>query len=130
VALTVNREMQTSAQRVESDPSSDGTVVIALSGELGLHRAPEVKTELMDVIDQGARRIVLDLSTATYIDSTILSVLFSGAKRLRAVGGELAVVCTNRAILKLLEITLLGRVVSVYDDRDQALGPANAPPAT
>jgi anti-sigma B factor antagonist len=113
--------MQTSGQHVESGPSSDHTAVIALGGDLQLDRAPEVKTELENAIDQGARRIVVDLSAATSIDSMNLSVLLSAAKQLQSVGGELAVVCTNRSILKLLEITHLYGVFSVYDDRDQAL---------
>jgi len=122
--------MQTIGQRVESDPSSDRTVVIALSGELDLYRAPEVRQELENALDQGVRKIVVDLSTTTYIDSTILSVLSYGAKRLRAVNGELAVVCTDRSILKLLQMTLLDLMLSVYDDRDQALGRTNSLLAT
>lgn len=98
-------------------------MIIPLSGELDIYQAPEVKGQLVAAIDQGAQRIVVDLNAASFIDSTILGLLLFAAKRLRAVGGELAVVCTNTGILKLLEITLLDRVFSVYEDCSHALRP-------
>ena len=98
--------------------------VIALSGEVDLYTAPEFKQQLLEVIGQGATHVVVDLSDTTFIDSTTLGVLLSGVKRLRPVGGELAVVCTDRNIRKIFEITLLDRVFSIHEDRDEALARA------
>ncbi len=48
-------------------------------------------------------------------------------KRLRPLGGELVVVCSDRNIRKIFEITLLDRVLSIYDDLPDALAPSSAP---
>jgi anti-sigma B factor antagonist len=107
--------------RVNTERIDDGTAVIAVAGEVDLYTAPELKRELLAAVEQGVRRVVVDLSEATFIDSTTLGVLLSGVKRLRPLDGELAVVCTDRNIRKIFEITLLDRVFSIYDERGEAL---------
>jgi anti-sigma B factor antagonist len=115
---------QAAGFRVETERIDERTAVIAVAGEVDLYTAPELKRELVAAIDQGVRKVVVDLSEATFIDSTTLGVLLSGVKRLRPLGGELAVVCTDRNIRKIFEITLLDRVFSIHDDRSEALGTA------
>lgn len=94
---------------------SDHTVVIPLHGDLDLYVAPEVKQELLAAIDAGARRIVVDLRDVSFVDSTILGVLLNAAKRLRAVDGEVEVLCTKPSIRSLFKVTLLDRVFFIHD---------------
>ena len=98
-----------------------GVATVAVGGEVDLHTAPALKLALGEVIDQGARYVLVDLSRATFIDSTTLGVLVSGLKRLRANDGELSLVCSDRNIAKIFEITGLDRVFSIYESRDEAL---------
>ena len=63
----------------------------------------------------------MDLSKATFIDSTTLGVLVGGVKRLRPAGGSLALVCTDDNITKIFEITGLDRVFTIYPTRAEAL---------
>jgi len=99
---------------------SDG-YVIALAGEVDLYTAPEFKQQLLDVIAQGAKNVVVDFSDTTFIDSTTLGVLVGGIKRLRTINGELSLVCSDRNITKIFEITGLDRVFAIYQTRDEAL---------
>ena len=98
------------------------THVIELGGEIDLYTAPEFKERMIQLIDGGKKRIVVDLSSATFIDSTTLGVLVGGVKRLRPAGGSLALVCTDQNITKIFEITGLDRVFSIHATRDDALG--------
>ena len=103
-------------QEVDSD-----THVIELGGEIDLYTAPEFKDRMVQVIEEGKKRVVVDLSNATFIDSTTLGVLVGGVKRLRPSGGTLAIVCSNQNISKIFEITGLDRVFPIHDSRDDAL---------
>ncbi len=104
------------------DEEIDGeTHVIELGGEIDLYTAPEFKERMIQLIDGGKKRIVVDLSSATFIDSTTLGVLVGGVKRLRPAGGALALVCTDQNITKIFEITGLDRVFSILDTREEAL---------
>jgi anti-sigma B factor antagonist len=103
------------------------THVIQLGGEIDLYTAPEFKERMVELIDGGKNRIVVDLSEATFIDSTTLGVLVGGVKRLRPSGGGLALVCTDQNITKIFEITGLDRVFPIHETRDEAVGAVSAP---
>ena len=105
-----------------NDESVDAeTHVIELGGEVDLYTAPEFKERMVQVIDDGKKRVVVDLSQATFIDSTTLGVLVGGVKRLRPSGGSLALVCTDQNIQKIFEITGLDRVFPIHASREEAL---------
>ena len=95
--------------------------VIALSGEVDLYTAPEFKQQLLEVIGQGATHVVVDFSDTTFIDSTTLGVLVGGVKRLRPNGGQLSLVCSDRNITKIFEITGLNKVFPIHQTRAEAL---------
>ena len=104
------------------DESIDAeTHVIELGGEVDLYTAPEFKERLVQVIEDGKKQLVVDLSKATFIDSTTLGVLVGGVKRLRPSGGSLALVCTDQNISKIFEITGLDRVFPIHASREEAL---------
>jgi anti-sigma B factor antagonist len=104
-------------------------VVISVAGEVDLYTAPELKQELVRVIEEGTRNVIVDMSETTFIDSTTLGVLVSGLKRLRPSGGQLALVVTDRNIRKVFDITGLDRVFPIHETRAEASRafPANAP---
>jgi anti-sigma B factor antagonist len=99
----------------------DATHVIALTGEVDLYTAPELKTQMLEVIANGAQDVVVDFTDTTFIDSTTLGVLVGGVKRLREKGGRLSIVCSDRNITKIFEITGLDRVFTIYPTRAEAL---------
>ena len=105
-----------------SDQQIDAeTHLIELGGEVDLYTAPEFKERMVQVIEEGKKRIVVDLSEATFIDSTTLGVLVGGVKRLRPAGGSLALVCSDQNIQKIFEITGLDRVFPIHESREEAL---------
>ena len=99
--------------------------MISLAGEVDLYTAPEFKQQLLDVISQGARNVVVDFSDTTFIDSTTLGVLVGGVKRLRTNDGQLSLVCSDRNITKIFEITGLDRVFTIHGNREEAVAALN-----
>ncbi len=95
--------------------------VISLTGEVDLYTAPEFKAQLLDVIGKGAKLVIVDFTNTTFIDSTTLGVLVGGVKRLRGNDGELSLVCNDRNITKIFEITGLDRVFTIYPTRSEAI---------
>ena len=106
---------------IQDEEIDSETHVIQLGGEVDLYTAPEFKERLVELIENGKTKIVVDLSEATFIDSTTLGVLVGGVKRLRPAGGSLALVCSDQNITKIFEITGLDRVFPIHETRDQAL---------
>jgi len=111
---------------VKTDKVDDGTYVISLTGEVDLYTAPEFKQQLLNVIAEGGKDVVVDFTNTTFIDSTTLGVLVGGVKRLRTEDGRLSLVCSDRNITKIFEITGLDRVFTIYTTRDEALAKTGA----
>ena len=117
---------------IKTEQLADSAYVIALSGEVDLYTAPEFKQQLLEVIADGAKHVIVDFSDTTFIDSTTLGVLVGGVKRLRSNDGQLSLVCSDRNITKIFEITGLDRVFTIYPTRVEAVEQLNVssrPPA-
>jgi anti-sigma B factor antagonist len=106
---------------IKTEELGDDSYVISLAGEVDLYTAPEFKQQLLDVISQGGKNVIVDFSNTTFIDSTTLGVLVGGIKRLRTNDGQLSLVCNDRNITKIFEITGLDRVFTIYSTRDEAV---------
>jgi anti-sigma B factor antagonist len=110
-----------------TDFTSERTVVskhlglIELSGEVDLYTAPRFKDDLVALIETGVNDIVIDLAEVTFIDSTALGVIISGVKRMREREGRLAIVASSRPVVRILDITGLDKVLTIFDTRDAAL---------
>jgi len=111
---------------IKTEQLSDEAFVISLAGEVDLYTAPDFKQELLTVIGQGGKQVVVDFSNTTFIDSTTLGVLVGGVKRLRSNDGQLSLVCSDRNITKIFEITGLDRVFTIYPTRDEAVSKLKA----
>ncbi len=94
--------------------------VLAVRGEVDVYTAPSLRETLVDLVSEGANRIVVDLEGVDFLDSTGIGVLVGGLKRVRTHGGELALVCTQQRILKVFDITGLSTIFAIYDSVDAA----------
>ena len=106
---------------VKTEKLSNEQYVISLAGEVDLYTAPEFKQQLLEVIGQGGKQVIVDFSDTTFIDSTTLGVLVGGVKRLRTNEGQLSLVCSDRNITKIFEITGLNKVFPIYESRAEAV---------
>ena len=90
----------------------DETVVRA-AGELDVNTAPELREQLANLVSEGARRIVVDLTDVSFVDSTALSVLVSALKRLRQANGDLELASPKPSVRRVFEITGLTRLFTI-----------------
>lgn len=98
-----------------------GWVVLAVSGEVDVATAPRLREQLIDLVNAGSTRIVIDLDNVEFLDSTGLGVLVGALKRVRTAKGELALVCSEQRILKLFEITGLTKVFAMSGSVSEAV---------
>jgi len=106
---------------VREDDVDDQTRVLAAMGEIHVSTAPDLSEHLSRAIADGRTRLVLDLSEVEFIDSTGLSVLLAGLRRLTRRDGALALVCSNPTVLRLFEITKLDSTFKIVGSRAEAL---------
>jgi anti-sigma B factor antagonist len=102
------------------ESSHSGAHVINVCGEIHLSTAPGFSQRLSDAIDDDSDAVVLDLSGVEFIDSTGLSVLLNGLRRVTQLQGNLALVCANPTVLRLFHVTSLDETFDIFPGRDAA----------
>jgi anti-sigma B factor antagonist len=96
------------------------TSVIAVKGELDLSTAPRLKWMLIDSLQAGLDRLVVDLSLASFMDSTALGVLVAVKRRLDG-DQRLAIVCPRTDVLKIFEFAGMDEAFAIFPVLDDAL---------
>ena len=84
---------------------ADGVVIVQVVGDLDCYTAPELRAVLLGLVADGSNEVVLDVGQSSFIDSTGLSVLVGGLRRLRQEGGDMVLRAPTPATIALLEIT-------------------------
>src|SRR5437763_712620 len=96
--------------------STDGSRCVAeLEGELDVNTSERLRTELLRLIEDGCRRLVIDMSELALIDSTGLGVLVGVMKRVLQHGGEMHLRAPRPAARKVYDITGLDRVFTIIE---------------
>ncbi len=95
--------------------------VVTVSGDLDASTAPQLRDELERAAEEGAMEIVVDILKVPFVDSVALGVLGEASKGTRARGGVFKVVCDDRRIARIIEITGLDRIFRIYTTLRAAL---------
>lgn len=89
----------------------DGTANIALvsaGGDLDVTTCPRLRSAIDGLVDQGCRRIILNMADVTRIDSTGMALIIGEIRAMREVGGLLSLVNVSDHVMRSLR---LARVV-------------------
>jgi anti-sigma B factor antagonist len=99
----------------------DGYAVVALCGELDLLDASDVASHLIAAVAAYGPSIIVDLGGLRFIDSCGLGVLVRVLRWTRESGGDLSLAAPRRQVRRVLGITGLVDVFSVYPSVKQAV---------
>lgn len=92
-----------------------GEVVVTVLGEVDMASGPLLWSCLAEAIPDAARRLVIDLSGTTFIDSTGMALFIRAREHLRHRGAELILRTPQASARKLLAITGLDTVITIQD---------------
>lgn len=100
---------------------SGDVTLVDVDGQLIVGNRQELKQRVLEELERGERKFVVDFSNTGYIDSSGLGVLVSLSKKIREQGGELRLSSLNEDLRTLFELTKLDTLFKIADTRDEAL---------
>ncbi len=100
---------------------SDDVTLIEVEGQLIVGNRQELKQRVLEELEGGERRFVVDFQETGYIDSSGLGVLVSLSKKIREAGGALRLAGLNEDLRTLFELTKLDTLFQIADTRAAAL---------
>ena len=98
-----------------------GVVVVTVDGQLIVGNRQELKQQVIDALEGGARKFVVDFTRTGYIDSSGLGVLVSLSKKIREHGGDLRLAGLNEDLQTLFELTRLDTLFAITRTTQEAL---------
>ncbi len=104
-----------------------GVTILDLVGRIALGDGNIVLRETVkELVDQGQRRILLNLGEVTYVDSAGLGELVRAYMLVHREGGEIKLLNPTRRVRNVLEITRLHTVFDVHESEDSAINAFSA----
>jgi anti-sigma B factor antagonist len=95
--------------------------VLDVEGQLIVGNRQELKQKVLEELENGERKFLIDFERTGYIDSSGLGVLVSLSKKIREQGGELRLANLNEDLRTLFELTKLDTLFQISSSRDEAL---------
>jgi anti-sigma B factor antagonist len=106
--------------RFEEQRIDDVLVVKVLESRISADVAGPFKQALIEYVNRGNRRLVLDLGQVTFIDSSGLGALIGS---LKAIGddGELALCGARETVANMFKLTRMNKVFRMFESPDEAV---------
>ena len=104
---------------VEPCAAPDGVTLLELSGELDIAATSVVRSHVDEAA--GRRGVVLDLTGATFVDSSMLKELLRASAELARYETQLVLAGIPPAVRRVLDLTRTADLFTLAEDRDAAL---------
>jgi anti-sigma B factor antagonist len=95
--------------------------VLSLKGDIDLHVSPAITESLNAITEKKPERIVIDLSCATYIDSSGLAALILAMQKVQAYGGKFFLTGLHDTMRSIFESSRLDQIFEIFPDVDAGL---------
>jgi anti-sigma B factor antagonist len=115
-------DLPTSTDLISAARKEGDAVVVAVSGDIDLQNSPELRTELLDLLEkQKPMRFVLNLAKVRYMDSSAIAVLVELVQKTRKIGAKVYLTDIQTRVKGLLEIARLGPLFVITETEAEAL---------
>jgi anti-sigma B factor antagonist len=99
-----------------------GVEVLDLTGKITVGEGDvELKRAVQDLLDSGAKKILLDMEGIRFMDSAGLGELVACQRRAHQNGARIKIVRPSGKVADLLSLTKIGEFLEVFEDEGEAL---------
>ncbi|GAA3931735.1 anti-sigma factor antagonist BldG [Actinomadura viridis] len=98
-----------------------GLTIVKINGEIDVFTSPKLRELLLDIIEDGAEHLVVDLGEVTFLDSTGLGVLVGIYHRLRARDGSMSFMGVNDRVRRVFHVTQLTKIFVLHRSLEEAV---------
>ncbi len=95
-------------------------VIVDLAGEIDVNAVSRIRDTLGDLTKAASPQILVNLSRATYIDSSGLGILMAARKEILQGGGRFALCGMSKDVRMVFDLTRLDKFFEIYDDEQTA----------
>lgn len=105
---------------IKSD-TIDNQIVVSLSGRIDSTAAVEFEEKLIEIIDTGAKTMVIDFLRIQFISSAGLRVLLLAAKKVKPYGGKIVLCNMSKDVREVFDISGFSSIFEIHENLEQSL---------
>ncbi len=105
---------------ISTDKEKNCTIV-GVKGKIDAVTSPEFEKSLSDLINQGEKTLLMDLTGLEYISSAGLRSILSTAKKLKTMDGQMIFFGLQGSVKDVFRISGFGSIFKILDSRADAL---------
>ena len=96
--------------------------VLKLTGRMHLgNRLSDAESAAANIIAEGKRKLVLDITGVDYIDSAALGMLLITTGNMKKAGGQVILAGAAQRVLDIVKVTRTGEVLNLQESVDAAV---------
>lgn len=96
-------------------------LICVIEGEININTSPEMRKAFDKIIRDDEKKVVIDFTGVSYIDSSGLATLIEMFQRLKKTGGHMRLANMSQKAKNIFEITKLHKLFEIYDSLQDAL---------
>ena len=104
-----------------SSEKTEAATIVRVKGEIDLRTSPQLRKELINLLDDAPGKIVLDLADVSYVDSSGVGTIVELKRRVMRSKGDVILVALQQRVRSLFEITRLDKFFTLVDTVEEAL---------
>ena len=94
--------------------------IVKPTGDIDMYTSPELRKQLLGLINKKIPVLFVDLNGVSYIDSSGIATFVEGLKGMKSYGGRLKLVGMPKGILEIFSFSKLDKVFEIYPTMDEA----------
>ncbi|MCR9140824.1 MAG: STAS domain-containing protein [bacterium] len=103
------------------DREGDTVIVRIFAQELTMFHVPEVRADVMSVVQENPARILFDFTPTSFIDSSAIALLFKVSQQISQSGARMGVCGLRPSLLQVLQTVVKRGGIEFYESVDAAL---------
>ena len=96
-------------------------LVISPRGRIDSSAAGDFEAKLIEIIDKGAKTLIIDFSQVAFVSSAGLRVLLIAAKKVKPYGGKVTLSGLSEDVQEVFDISGFSSIFTICKTREEAL---------
>ena len=97
-------------------------LIMKIDGEIDHSYAVRIRNEAdRKIVTYPDKHLIMDLSGVTFVDSSVIGAIIGRYKLVKSFGGNMAIVASDSAVIKLLDMAGIHKIMPVYQTLADAI---------
>jgi len=93
--------------------------IIAIDGEVDLYNVGKLKAEIIQLVGEQVKSLVIDMNALNYMDSSGIALMANLQKKMKSQNGTFTIININKDVMNVLKLAALDKFFHILESEDQ-----------